>query len=153
VDWYNELFKQYSYQTRNNFDISGGSERIKYFVSAGYLFQNGMLKNFSIGSGQPDNNYAYQRYNFRSNLDMQATKDLSLRLDVTGRIGTIREPSINTQPLSTINSYQRLPPYAAPIMNPDGSYPYAFRSRYLEPSIIGRLALQGYERTYRNELN
>jgi TonB-linked SusC/RagA family outer membrane protein len=153
VDWYNEIYNKSSYQTRNNFDISGGTERIKYFVSAGYLFQNGMLKNFSIGSGEPDNNYAYQRYNFRSNLDMQATSNLKLRLDVTGRIGTIKEPHISTQPLSVVNSYQRLPPYASPLMNPDGSFPYAKNSRYEETSLIGRLALQGYDRTYRNELN
>ncbi|TZF82787.1 TonB-dependent receptor [Pedobacter sp. BS3] len=153
VDWYNVIFKNRAYQTRNNIDLSGGSERVKYFVSAGYVFQNGMLHNFSKGTGQPDNNYAYQRYNFRSNLDMQATKDLSLRLDVTGRLGTTTEPHITTAPLSTVNSYQRLPPYAMPLINPDGSYPYAFRSRYLEPSLVGRLALQGYDRTYRNEFN
>ena len=155
VDWYNEVFKNKAYQTRNNIDISGGSERVKYFISTGYLFQNGMLKNFSKGTGQPDNNYAYQRYNFRSNLDMQATKDLSLRLDVTGRIGTITEPHMTTAPLSTVFSFQRLPPYAQPLLNPDGSYPWAKRSRetYWEPSIIGRLALQGYDKTYRNELN
>jgi len=155
VDWYNEIFKNQAYQTRNNIDISGGSERVKYFVSTGYLFQNGMLRNFSKGTGQPDNNYAYQRYNFRTNLDFQATKDLSLRLDVTGRIGESTEPHMTTAPLSTVNSFQRLPPYAMPIMNPDGSYPFAYRSRdtYQEPSIIGRLALQGYDRLYRNELN
>ncbi|MEO5646933.1 MAG: SusC/RagA family TonB-linked outer membrane protein, partial [Chitinophagaceae bacterium] len=37
----------------------------------------------------------------------------------------------------------------------DGSYPWARRSRniYYEPSLIGRLALQGYDKTYRNEFN
>lgn len=155
VDWYNVIFKNKAYQTRNNFDISGGTEKIKYFVSAGYIFQNGMMRNFSKGTGQPDNNYSYNRYNFRSNLDMQATKDLSLRLDITGRIGTITEPHITTSPLSTINSFQRLPPYAEPVMNPNGTYPWAKRSRstYYETSLIGRLALQGYDKTYRNELN
>ncbi|RZK04339.1 MAG: TonB-dependent receptor, partial [Flavobacterium sp.] len=156
VDWYNTLFKDHSYQMRNNVDISGGSEKIKYFVSAGHFFQTGMLRNFSKGTYEaPDNNYAYQRYTFRSNLDMQATKDLKLRLDVTGRLGNTTEPHIATSPLSTVYSFQRLPPYAMPISNPDGSYPWAFRSRniYYETSIIGRLALQGYDKTYRNEFN
>ncbi len=156
VDWYNEVFRKYAYQIRNNFDISGGSERVKYFVSLGNVFQNGMLRNFSKGTYEaPNNNYAYQRYTFRSNLDMQATKDLTLRLDVTGRVGNITEPHIATSPLSTVYSFQRLPPYASPLMNPDGSYPWAFRSRniYWEPSLIGRLALQGYDKVYRNEFN
>ncbi|ACU03515.1 SusC/RagA family TonB-linked outer membrane protein [Pedobacter heparinus] len=156
VDWYNAVFRNNAYQVRNTVDISGGSEKIKYFVSAGQVFQNGALRNFSKGTYEaPDNNYAYQRYTFRSNLDMQATKDLALRLDVTGRTGTITEPHIATSPLSTVYSFQRLPPYAEPLLNPDGSYPWAFRSRssFYETSLIGRLALQGYDKTYRNEFN
>lgn len=156
VNWYDEIFKNFSYQIRNNIDISGGTDKIKYFVSGGHVFQNGMIKNFSKGDNEaPDNNYAYQRFNFRSNLDMQATKDLKLRLDVTGRIGNSTEPHIATSPFSTVFSFQRLPPYAEPILNPDGSYPWAKRSRniYYETSLIGRLALQGYDKTYRNEFN
>jgi TonB-linked SusC/RagA family outer membrane protein len=156
VDWYNEVFKNRAYQIRNNFDISGGSEKVKYFVSAGQFYQAGLLKDFSTGSYEaPENNYAYTRYSFRSNLDFQATKTLSMRLDVSGRIGNITEPHIATAPLSTVYSFQRLPPYAQPLLNPDGSYPWAFRSRntFWETSLIGRLALQGYEKTYRNEFN
>ncbi|MEJ5993761.1 TonB-dependent receptor [Pedobacter sp. Du54] len=156
VDWYHTIFRKHAYQLRNNVDISGGSEKIKYFVSAGQFYQTGSLNNFSTGGYEaPNNNYAYQRYTFRSNLDMQATKDLKLRLDVTGRIGNTTEPHIATSPLSTVYSFQRLPPYAEPISNPDGSYPWAFRSRntFYETSLIGRLALQGYDKTYRNEFN
>ncbi|RYF20380.1 MAG: SusC/RagA family TonB-linked outer membrane protein, partial [Flavobacteriales bacterium] len=148
-----------AYQIRNNIDIQGGSERIKYFVSVGHLFQGGQLRDFSIGSYEaPNNNYDYQRYTFRSNLDMQATKNLKLRLDVSGRLGNTTEPHIaanGVSPLSTVYSFQRLPPYAMPISNPDGSYPWAFRSRniYYETSIIGRTALQGYDKSYRNEFN
>ena len=43
VDWYSTLFKQFSKQYRANFDISGGTERVKYFVSLGGLFQDGMI--------------------------------------------------------------------------------------------------------------
>lgn len=139
----------------NNIDISGGTDKVKYFVSAGSFGQSGLLRDFSKGTGAPENNYAYQRYNFRSNLDMQATKTLSIRLDLSGRTGTITEPHIATAPLSTVYSFQRLPPYAEPLINPDGSWPWAFRSRntFWETSLIGRLALQGYDRTYRNEFN
>jgi TonB-linked SusC/RagA family outer membrane protein len=159
VDWYKEVFKDYAYQIRNNVDISGGSEKIRYFVSAGQVYQNGMLLDFSKGNYEaPENNYAYQRYTFRSNLDMQATKTLSLRLDMTGRIGTITEPHVPSgynAPLGNVYSYQRLPPFASPVLNPDGSYPWAKRSRdiYLETSLIGRLALLGYDKTFRNEFN
>lgn len=155
IDWYNTIFRKYAYQTRNNVNISGGSEKVKYFVSVGQVGQTGSLRDFSKGTDAPENNYAYDRYDFRSNLDLQATKLLSLRLDITGRLGTTNQPHIATSPLSTVYSFQRLPPYAEPLLNPDGSYPWAFRSRntFWETSLIGRLALQGYDRTYRNEFN
>jgi TonB-linked SusC/RagA family outer membrane protein len=155
VDWYNTIFKKTAYQTRNNVNISGGSEKVKYFVSVGEVGQSGLLNDFSKGTGAPQNNYAYDRYDFRSNLDMKATNMLNLRLDITGRLGTTNEPHITTAPLSTVYSFQRLPPYAEPLINPNGTYPWAFRSRssFFETSLIGRLALQGYDRTYRNEFN
>ncbi|WP_448698334.1 SusC/RagA family TonB-linked outer membrane protein [Mucilaginibacter sp. AW1-3] len=155
VDWYNTVFKKYAYQTRNNVNVSGGNEKVKYFVSVGQVGQNGLMNDFSKNTGNPENNYSYDRYDFRSNLDLRATKDMSLRLDITGRLGTTSQPHIATAPLSTIYSFQRLPPYAEPLLNPDGSYPWAFRSRniYYETSLVGRLAEQGYDRTYRNEFN
>lgn len=159
VDWYNAVFKKYGYQVRNNVDISGGSEKVKYFVSAGQVYQDGLLRDFSKGTYEsPKNNYDYQRFTFRSNLDMKATKTLSLRLDMSGRVGTITEPHVPSgynAPLGNVYSFQRLPPYAQPLLNPDGSYPWAKRSRdiYYETSLIGRLALLGYDKTYRNEFN
>lgn len=161
VNWYKALFKQFAYQNRNSIDIQGGSEKIKYFISTGQVYQDGLLRNFSKGNYEaPQNNYAYERYTFRTNLDMQATKDLKLRLDVSGRIGNTTEPHVtgsisNVSALSTIYSFGRLPPYAEPLLNPDGSYPWAKRSRniFYETSILGRLALQGYDKTYRNEFN
>jgi TonB-linked SusC/RagA family outer membrane protein len=155
VDWYNTVFKKFALQTNNNVDISGGNDKVNYFVSTGLVDQGGLMNDFSKGTGAPENNYAYQRYNFRSNLDMKATKTLTLRLDIAGAIGTTTQPHIATSPLSTIYSFQRLPPYAEPLMNPNGTYPWAFRSRssYYETSLIGRLALQGYDKTFENQFN
>ena len=39
---YNDLF----IQSKNNINISGGNEAVKYFVSLSYLYQNGILKQF-----------------------------------------------------------------------------------------------------------
>lgn len=37
VDWYNTLMKNGSPMVTNNLDISGGTDRVKYFASLGYL--------------------------------------------------------------------------------------------------------------------
>src|SRR3546814_15569908 len=73
-------------------DISGGSEAVKYFISGGYLAQNGMIRDFSNERAEVNSNYYFRRYNFRSNLDIQAQPSLKFRLDATGRFGEITEP-------------------------------------------------------------
>ncbi len=58
-------------------DISGGTEAVKYFVSGGFLTQNGLVRDFSDPRNEVNTNYFFRRYNFRSNLDMRATKTLN----------------------------------------------------------------------------
>lgn len=168
VNWVDELLKKHSLETRNNLDIRGGTESVKYFISMGQLWQNGLVKDFTTRRSEFNNNYYFQRYNFRSNLDIKASKTLALRVDLTGRFGERNAPYApsplgNANPvMEELYSFQILPPYAYPVRNPDGSYPYSpsytqegdnGRSRYGKSSIIGRLALMGYDRNFTNDLN
>ena len=43
VDWNDYLFKNLAWQTQHNLTLSGGGERFRYFVSLGYLLQDGMF--------------------------------------------------------------------------------------------------------------
>ena len=61
--WNELMFRKAFLQTKNNINISGGSDKVRYFVSMGYMFQNGLLK--QIPDVTYDNNYAYNRYNYR----------------------------------------------------------------------------------------
>jgi TonB-linked SusC/RagA family outer membrane protein len=163
VNWYNSVFKKASLQANTNVDISGGTDNVKYFISAGAFTQNGNLKNFNDPRNQGvDNNYFYHRYNFRSNLDIQATHTTKLRLDVSGRFGQINEPlfyspNFNTAGpgiMSEIYNYQIITPYAAPFLNPDGSYAYAFGPNLSNvPTLNARLATMGYTRNSRTDFN
>ena len=72
VNWTKTLVNDYATQKRYNFDISGGNSVVKYFTSMGYYNENGILKHFSPSNPEDDvnNNYYYNRFNFRSNLDI-----------------------------------------------------------------------------------
>jgi len=160
VNWYDAVFKKNSLQANTNIDISGGTESVKYFISAGAFTQNGNLKNFSDPRNQGvENNYFYHRYNFRSNLDIQATKSLKLRLDVSGRFGQINEPLFYPNQtangiMSEIYNYGIVTPYAAPFLNPDGSYAYSFGPNLTNvPTLNARLATMGYRRNSRTDFN
>ncbi|GAB3931894.1 TonB-dependent receptor [Mucilaginibacter myungsuensis] len=156
VDWYNKIFNKSTYQVNTNLDISGGTEQVKYFISGGFLDQNGLMKHFPDPRGQIDNNYNFKRYNFRSNLDLKANKTLDLMLDVTTRFSNVNSPNTNAaSALSEIFDFSRQTPFTAPFINPDGSYAYAysrFNSGHL-PTLNARIATGGYQNSKRTDYN
>jgi TonB-linked SusC/RagA family outer membrane protein len=155
VNWYDVVFKPASLQANTNIDISGGTPNVKYFISAGALTQNGSVRDFSGPQSEVNSNFFYHKYNFRTNLDLKATKTLDLRIDLTGRFGDINAPKANSGLLGEIYQYNRISPYAAPVMNPNGSYSYNPKSIGADnlPTINSRLATQGYNRERSTDFN
>lgn len=90
TDWSELLFRKVFLQTKNNINISGGSDKVRYFVSAGYMFQNGLLK--QMPGLSYDNNYSYNRFNYRANLDFKLTNTTDMKLDLGGVVGITQEP-------------------------------------------------------------
>ena len=90
TDWSDLLFRKNFLQTKNNINISGGSDKVRYFVSAGYMFQNGLLK--QMPGLEYDNNYSYNRYNYRANLDFKLTETTDMRFNISGVVGNTQEP-------------------------------------------------------------
>jgi len=152
VNWYKEIFKPYSLQANTNVDVSGGTEGIKYFISGGAFTQNGALKNFGDPASEINNNYFYRRYNFRSNLDIRATKGLNLRLDIATRFADINEPGAQNV-ISEIYDFTKIHPYSAPLLNPNGSYAFAHDTKEGLATINARLANNGYNRSKRTDFN
>ena len=156
IDWTKLLIRRFSMQTTNTLNITGGTDKVKYFVSAGYLWQNGMVKDFS--SKDLNSNYYYKRYNFRSNLDIKATSTLNLNLDFAGNYSERNEPNIGgrnnrNKVLFEINDYVQLPPFAYQPYNPNGTYgskPSMYGT--YSNNVIGRFALGGYNRSFDNDI-
>ena len=82
VDWWEVCMKKVSPQTHHNLNINGGNDKIKYFFSAGYLYQSGMFENLS-----------FNRYNFRSNVDAEILKGLTAQVSIDGRIEYNNSPA------------------------------------------------------------
>ena len=90
TNWNEVMFRKAFLQTKNNINISGGSDKVRYFVSMGYMFQNGLLK--AIPGVDYDNNYTYNRYNYRANLDFKLTETTDMHFNISGVIGDTHEP-------------------------------------------------------------
>ena len=74
--WRDLIFRDYALQQRHSLNVAGGSEKIRYFISAGFLDQ---------GSNYEADVLNYQQYNIRSNIDASITDNLTLTLNLAGR--------------------------------------------------------------------
>lgn len=92
VQWFDYLTKRYYSQTQHNININGGTKFSKYFVSAGYAFQDGIFKKFEspYGINSVPN---YSRYNFRANVDLTLNKDFVVGIKLGGRFANRYQPS------------------------------------------------------------
>ena len=76
TDWKGLVIKDWGFQQRHNLNLSGGTEKVKYFVSAGYLDQ---------GSNYTEDVLSFQQYNLRSNINANITDNLKLTFNLAGR--------------------------------------------------------------------
>jgi TonB-linked SusC/RagA family outer membrane protein len=79
TDWIDYCFKDHAIQTQHNVNISGGTDRMRYFVSAGAFTQDGLFKQQSLPY---DFNFKYQRFNYRANLDFDVTKTTTISVNL-----------------------------------------------------------------------
>lgn len=90
MKWMDYVFNNVFLQSKNNVNISGGSDNVKYFISVGYLYQNGILKD--LPGQNYSNNYRYDRYNYRANIDAKLTKTTNMKMNIGGNLGKTQEP-------------------------------------------------------------
>lgn len=84
TNWFTYLMNDHAWQNQYNINVSGGTERARYFVSVGMLNQDGLFKTFDQGD---EANFKYRRYNYRANLDVDLSKRSSISVGIGGRIG------------------------------------------------------------------
>ena len=90
TNWKEILYRKAFLQTKNNINISGGSDKVRYFVSMGYMFQDGILR--QMPGLSYNNNFSYNRYNYRANLDFKLTETTDMKLNISGVVGKTYEP-------------------------------------------------------------
>ena len=83
TDWIDYIMNDHAWQEQANVNVSGGTDRVRYFVSAGFLNQNSLFKTFSQNKNET---FDYQRLNYRANLDIDVTKHSQLSLTLGGRM-------------------------------------------------------------------
>jgi len=152
TDWYDVLLKKVAMQQQHNLNIRGGTDKVKYFISAGMFSQEGLFKNTEIASGF-DAQVRYKRYNFRSNFNFDVTQRFKLALDLSAQIENRSGNNANTA--TVINYVAGANPLASPGIV-DGKIvtltPSGANGNNVNNPLTFLLA-SGYKTDYRNLLN
>ena len=74
TDWWNLTLRKYAPQTQHNLSVTGGTDKVKYFVSGGYYYQESLYRS---------NDLKNNKFNLRSNLDVSLTDKLDIGLDLS----------------------------------------------------------------------
>lgn len=91
VNWFDLMTKEFATNSNANFNVSGGTSFIKYFTSLGYTYQGDFFKAYH--NGYDDTRYWYHRFNYRTNIDFNLTKNTVLSLNVGGETGIKNQPT------------------------------------------------------------
>lgn len=83
VDWEDEMFKTMGFSHRATLSAQGGSKAVQYFGSLAYLHEGDMFEDYDNGKGY-EPNYNYDRFNFRSNIDIKITNTTKLKISLSG---------------------------------------------------------------------
>ncbi|MDO9375300.1 MAG: TonB-dependent receptor [Ferruginibacter sp.] len=119
TDWAEASLRKTALQNQLNLSISGGSEDVKYYLSAGRVFQDGIYKNGAT---------KYEQYSFRSNIDANVTKNLKLGLYLSGRQEDRQFPTSGAGAIfrSIYRAYSTIPafyPNGLPSLGIEGANP------------------------------
>jgi TonB-linked SusC/RagA family outer membrane protein len=117
VDWTDVVLKKNTFQTISNLSITGGNNIIRYYTNVAYTQQSGLYKVDNLNNF--NTNADLKRYNFRSNVDINVSKNLKMNLSLGGIIQKQNYPG-NTS-VDIFTALRRTTPIDFPIKNPDGS--------------------------------
>jgi TonB-linked SusC/RagA family outer membrane protein len=74
TDWTKLVFADYVPQTQHDLSLSGGTDKTQYYVSMGYLFQDGFFKSGDLN---------YKKFNMRANITSELADGLTFNLNLS----------------------------------------------------------------------
>jgi len=138
TNWYTTVLKPWTPQTEHSLTLSGGSDRVRYFLSGLYLYQDAFYRNSATN---------YKQYNLRGNIDAQVTNNFKVSVDISGRIENRHYPptssaTIFSDVIGTPPGYAPFFPNGLPAQGTQGANPLQEAQGYNGYSRTGTNVLQ-----------
>jgi TonB-linked SusC/RagA family outer membrane protein len=142
TNWRDLILRDLAPQNRSNINISGGGKSVRYFVSMTYLRQEGVYDTrWTEWNPGYSTQHVLDRYNLRSNIDMDVTKNLNVSLDLGGRLDNVKQPRAATWDMFTWSA--ELHPNV-PAFTPRGDFTQIMDNDY-QTNPAARIAMSGID--------
>lgn len=154
VDWRDFMFKDFAMDYQVNASVRGGNQFAKYFCSLAFLQENDIVKDFDNGRGYDSGNN-YQRFNYRSNLDLDITKTTKLSINLSGIYGIKMAPPTDGNSAKErmfLSLYGLAPDLYYPIYS-DGTYGFSEINDVATSNSILWYSVMGRNKTYSFKIN
>ncbi|MBK1438882.1 TonB-dependent receptor [Parapedobacter sp. ISTM3] len=110
VNWQDMIIRDRALTSQTDLAFSGGTDKVSYFTSGGYQFQEGMIKKSAL-----------KRYSLRSNIDYKAKSYLNFGMRLNGNYTLSESIPNGNQGTALFQRSLEQRPYDRPFL-PDGSY-------------------------------
>ncbi len=146
TDWRDAVLRDYAPWYRANFNVGGGNTTARYFLSLTYLRQEGFYEK-KWAEYKYDSQHRVNRWNLRSNVDIDVSKHLNVALDLGGRLDDVKQPYAHIFATYAWIS-ENHPDW--PVTNPNGTF---FRKNGLwQDNPAARVASSGFDQNYKRNL-
>lgn len=136
TDWYDVTMRKAAMQHQHTLSASGGTDKTTYFVSLGYMNEEGLLKTKDM---------YYYRYNFRTNVSTELAKNLRAEIMVAGRYDNRTVPGENF--FNIFKGTRITLPTETPYANDNPDYPTNVSPSSQNPVVLSDRGITGYNTT------
>lgn len=147
VNWM-DLLKKNTDNKRFTINMRGGNERAKFFVSGAYYSESGIFTSNPIEDY--DANIGLNRYNLRSNIDLNATETTLISLDLSGQYTEKNNPRNGSDVI--FSALTLFPVHHIPMFYSDGTasdHKLAAGDRYNPYNMLNH---SGYRRSWNSQM-
>jgi len=113
-----DLLKPNTNTSRYTINFRGGGDRVRFFASGAYYTEDGLYNSNTVENY--DANLKYERFNLRSNIDMDLSNTTKLSVDLSGYFVKQNAPIQTADQLWSIISLS--PRYMFPMVYSDGTF-------------------------------
>src|SRR5690606_4137751 len=112
INWWDVVSKDNASSMRYNVNLSGGNNFLRYALELGYFTEDGIIEH----DPEQEWNSAIKvdRYNVRSNVDLNVTPTTLVRVNLGGYLQTRNGPPGDETNFGIFYQSSRIPPYIHP---------------------------------------